>query len=99
MNKNMSFTQYQQKYITSFECQYDTLSNWGFYINIDNSEDNQIKHNIKNTNVNIDDINYINESMMDENVLIEYENKYISQPIFNCLLKVTPCIFMLYCFI
>ena len=96
MNKNMSFAQYQQKYITSFESQYDTVPNWGFYINIDTSEDNQIKHNIKNTT---HDINDINESMMDENVVIEYENKYISQPIFNCLLKVTPCIFMLYCFI
>ena len=102
MNKNMSFEQYQKKYITSFEYQYDTISNWGFYINIETNEDKQAKYNIKNTSIDIDDINesMINESMIDENKMLEYDkNIYIMKPIIDCLLKTAPCVLIFYCFI
>ena len=84
MNKNMSFTQYQKKYITSFECQYDTMSTWGFYINIENNDknDNDKNDNDKNDNDNV----------------VKYKLKYINQTFFNCLLKTAPCIMMFYCF-
>ena len=103
MNKNMSFEQYQKKYITSFDYQYDTISNWGFYINIEKNEDKQATYNIKNT-CDIDE-SMINESMIDESIIyenrtLEYDkNIYILKPIINCLLKTAPCVLIFYCFI
>ena len=88
MNKNMSFTQYQKKYITSFECQYDTMATWGFYINIENND----------KNVNDKNVNDKNDNDKNDNEKNDIVVEYINQTFFNCLLKTAPCIMMFYCF-
>ena len=99
MNKNMSFTQYQKKYITSFECQYDTMSTWGFYINIENNDKNDNDKNVNDKNDNDKNDNDKNDNDKNDNDnVVKYKLKYINQTFFNCLLKTAPCIMMFYCF-
>ena len=113
MNKNMSFTQYQKKYITSFECQYDTMSTWGFYINIENNDKNVNDKNVNDKNDNDKNVNDKNDNDKNDNDKNDNDKndndkndndkndivvEYINQTFFNCLLKTAPCIMMFYCF-
>lgn len=93
MNKNMSFIEYQKQYLTPFEYQYDTMTSWGFYINIDTNTNTEEKNTINDID-NIDYINDINESMIDE-----YDPKYNNDTFLNCVLQVAPCILIFYCFV
>jgi hypothetical protein len=71
MNKTMSFAQYKEMYITQkqttdTDTDINTKDDWDFYVNIENPNPNSSP--IRNLN-NID-INEINESLLDNQIIV-----------------------------
>ena len=98
MNKNISFSQYKEIYLSHNEendiinLKDNTKSSWGFYTNIEAIEPiQQIINRSLTKNLDID-INEINDSMMDYNRDTEtYNYKY--------LLKFIPICVIVFCII
>jgi hypothetical protein len=98
MNKNISFSQYKEIYLShndendTTNLKDNTKSSWGFYTNIEAVEPIPQLIN-RSLTVNLDiDINEINDSMMDYNTDTEtYNYKY--------LFKIIPICVIVFCII
>jgi len=102
MNKNISFSQYKEIYLSQnqendiINLKDNTKSSWGFYTNIEAMEPiPQVINRSLTTNLDID-INEINDSMMDYN-----RDTYINTETYNYkyLLKIIPICVIVFCII
>ena len=102
MNKNISFSQYKEIYLSQNQenditnLKDNTKSSWGFYTNIEAMEPiPQVINRSLTTNLDID-INEINDSMMDYN-----RDTYINTETYNYkyLLKIIPICVIVFCII
>lgn len=102
MNKNISFSQYKEIYLSQNQenditnLKDNTKSSWGFYTNIEAMEPiPQVINRSLTTNLDID-INEINDSMMDYN---RDTNTDISIYNYKYFLKIIPICVIVFCII